>query len=174
MLSDLTYKVVAYGYMSQLNSDDVINWSLDMLDLDFTAPSLYILASIEKGAPFYEVEPYLEQSLKELGLKRKSGDNARISFCRFYVNETANQRNVRANVKTLSDICIQEDYADEIYDFYNLNFAWMDYEYDPNYPYNNYWEGATAKNIERICIEEAEKWLDKYEEQYEQTTTKTT
>lgn len=171
MLSDLTYKVVAYGYMSQLNSDDVINWALDMLDLNFTVPSLYILASIEKGSPFYDVEPYLEQALSELELKRKTDGEARVSFCRYYINEIANQKNVRANVKALSDICISEDYADEIYDFYNLNFAWMDFENDPNYPFNHYWDGATAKNIEQICIEEAEKWLDKFEEQYEQNPT---
>jgi len=171
LLSDLTYKVVTYGYMDQLNSDDVINWAMEMLDLGFSTPSLYIIASIEKGSSLYEVQPYLEQALNELGLKRKTGREALISYCRYYVNEIADQEKVRENVKTLCDICIRDDYAPEIYDFYNLNFAWMDYEYDPDYPFNHYWEGATAKNIRRICIKEAEKWLEKYEEQYEQNTT---
>ena len=80
LLSYLTYKVLAYGNMSQLNSDDVINWALDMLNLNFTVPSLYILASVEKGSPFYEVEPYIEQAFNELGLKRKTGSDALISF----------------------------------------------------------------------------------------------
>ena len=171
LLSELTYKVVAYGYMNRLNSDDVISWALDMLDLGFTAQSLYIIASISKGASLYEVEPYLKQSMLELGLKRKSGTDALISFCRYYVNEIDNLRNVRSNVKTLSEICVEENYAEDIYDFYKLNCAWIDYEYDPNYPFNHFWEGATAKNIERICIQEAEKWLDEYEERYEQNTT---
>jgi hypothetical protein len=156
-----------------LNSDDVINWALDMLDLDFTAPSLYILASIERGSSFYEIEPYLEQAIMELGLERKVEPNALISFCRYHVNEIANQKNIRANIKLLCNICIQEDYPNEIYDFYKLNFAWMDYEYDPNYPFNHYWEEATANNIQRICVEQAEIWLDKYVEQYKQNTTNT-
>ena len=167
VVSNITYKVLAYGEMSRLNSDEVINWSLDMLDLNFTAPSLYILASIKKGSPFYEVQAYLEQALNELGLKRKTGRDALVSFCRYYVNEIANQRNVRANIKILCEIYLNEDFADEIHDFYSLNYAWEDYEYDPSYPFNHYWEGASAKNIRRICIEEAEKWLEKYEEQYE-------
>ena len=168
MLSDLTYKVVAYGYVGRLNSDEVIDWALDMLDLNHTAPSLYILASIKGGSPFYEVQPYLEDAISELGLIRKSDDEALVSYCRYYVHLIANNQNVRENVKTLCDICIHEAYADEIYDFYSLHFAWMDYEYDPNYPYSHYWDGATAKNIKRICIEQAEKWLDQYKDQYEQ------
>lgn len=170
MLSNLTYKVVAHGYVSRLNSDEVIDWALDMLDLNYTAPSLYILASIEKGSPFYEVLPYLENAISELGLERKPENDALISYCRYYVNEIANHQNVRVNVKTLCDICNDEDLADEIYDYWNLHYAWMDYDYNPNYPFNHYWEGATAKNIERICIEQSEKWLDKYQEQYAQPT----
>lgn len=168
MLSNLTYKVVTYGSMSRLVADDAVNWASEMLDLEYSAPTLYILASIEKGTPFYEVEPYLKQSITELGLDQKRGVDALISNCRFYVNEIAEQRSIRTNVKTLCDICIEEDYADDIYDFYRLNFAWSDYEHDSNYPFNHYWEGANAKNIGRICIEEAEKWLEKYEHRYEQ------
>lgn len=173
MLSNLTYKVVAHGYVDWLNSDEVIDWALDMLDLNFTAPSLYILASIEKGCPFYEVTPYLEEAIIELDLKRKTEEEALLSYSRFYVNQIANQQNVRQNIKLLCELCIHEAYADVIYDFYNLHFAWMDYEYDLNYPYSHYWDGATAKNIKRICIEQSEKWLEKYENQYEQNTTNT-
>ena len=168
MLSNLTYKVVAYGHVDRLNSDEVIDWALDMLDLNFVAPSLYVLASIEKGSAFYEVQPYLEEAISELGLQRKTDDDALVSYSMFHVNEIANQKNVRANIKILCDICIAEDYANEIYDFYSLNFAWMDYDHDPNYPFNHYWEGATAKNIERICIEQSELWLEQYKKQYEQ------
>jgi hypothetical protein len=174
MLSNLTYKVVAYGYVDWLNSDEVIDWAFDMLDLNFTVPSLYIIASIEKSSPFYEVIPYLEDAINELGLKRKTEEEALVSYSRFYVNQIANQQHVRQNIKLLSELCIHEDYADQIYDFYNLHFAWMDYEYDPNYPFSHYWEGATAKNIERKCIEHSERWLAKYEEQYKQTEIKLT
>ncbi len=168
MLSELTYKVVVYGENDRLKSDDVIEWALDMLDLNFTVPSLYILASIEKGCSFYEVQPYLESALKELQLDRKEGKEALISYCSYYVRQISNNQNVRENIKILCDICIEEDYPSEIYDFYNLHFAWMDYEYDPNYPFNHYWEGATSKNIKRICIEQSEIWLEKYEKQFEQ------
>lgn len=172
MLSDLTYKVVAHGYVSSLNSDEVIDWALDMLDLNFTTSSLYILASIEKGSPFYEVLPYLEEAILELKLKRQIDDDALVSYSRYYVNQIAKDQNVRDNIKKLSNICIQEGYADEIFDFYSLNFAWMDYESDRDYSYSHYWEGATGTSIQRICIEQAELWLNKYKEQYKQANSR--
>lgn len=50
MISELTYKVI--GYVSRLISDDVIDWAQDMLSLNYTAPSLYTIASIPKKSPF--------------------------------------------------------------------------------------------------------------------------
>lgn len=166
MISELTYKVIGYGYVSRLISDDVIDWAQDMLSLNYTAPSLYTIASIPKKSPFYEVLPYLEKALNELGLSRKTDIEAWICYCRYYIYEIAQQENIRKNIKTLHEICIHEDYLDEIYDFYLLNNAWVDYEFDPEYPFNHYWRGATAKNISRICVKVAEEWLNKYESQW--------
>ncbi len=142
-----------------------------MLDLNYTAPSLYILASIDRGSSFYEVQPYWERALKELNLIAKEGEEALISYSSYYVRQISNDQNVRENVKFLCDLCIAKDYASEIYDFYNLHFTWMDFEYDPNYPYNHYWEGATSKNIKQICIDQSVLWLEKYKKQFEQNTT---
>ena len=173
MLSKYTYKVVGYGYVSRLTSDEVIDWALDMLDLNYIDNSLYILASISKGSPFYEVEPYLAKAIENLGLKRRENNEAILSYSRFYVNEIVNGNNIRLNIKTLSDITIHEGYIDELMVFYNLNFSWLDLEYDPNHQSSHYYEKVVnLSNIEKCCIMESKKWLELYLKSYVQNDCK--
>ncbi len=159
MLSKLTSKIIGFGYVNWLISKDVIEWAEEMIDLSYSDENLLILASIKKDSPFYEVEPYIEPALRALNLSRKEGKEAILCYASYYIREIANNKNVRQNVKELAEFCEYSDYMEEIYNFWNLHFAWWDFEYHSKTICQSYWKGATLENIEGICIDLSKKWL---------------
>lgn len=84
MISDLTYKVVAYSDLTNINGDDCIDWAIEMLELNYETPSLLILAGLTKPTNQFEVRDYLKKALSELKLDEKNGDNATLSYSSYY------------------------------------------------------------------------------------------
>lgn len=166
-LSPLTYKIVAFAELQYENSDEVIDWAMEMVDLGHDTESLFILAGISKPTTFYEVRRYWKDALRELGLEIKTGEAATLSYASYYVHQIAENKKVRDNLRKLYRFCLCMDYEKLVYDFHKLYWAWGDLECE-EYPYNYYWPDANLGNIEGIAIAEAKKWLEKYEDFYNQ------
>jgi len=164
-ISDLTYKVLAFSELVQVETMDCIDWALEMLDLGYHTSNLLRLSQCHKTNSYFEVKPILEKAAQELGLEIKVGENAILSYCSYYVKNIAKGFEVRQNLKYLSNLFIHRNDEDCIHDFFLLYNAWD--QIDENISrFNFYWEGANKNNIEAIVFAEAKKWLEKYKEHY--------
>tara|TARA_R110000796_G_scaffold185330_2_gene302099 strand:- start:187805 stop:188320 length:516 start_codon:yes stop_codon:yes gene_type:complete len=166
-ISQLTYKIVAFLEIQQVDTNESIDWAIEMMELGYESPTLYMLASFNKPTNYSEVINYVTDTVEELGLEMKSGDSATLSYTSYYVHQIAKGQRVRENLTELYKFCQMRDYEDLVYDFYLLYWAWVSLDYE-DHTYNHYWDGARKENIKTIVMDEAKKWLKKNKEHYEQ------
>jgi hypothetical protein len=166
MISDLTYKVVAYSDLTTVNGDDCVDWAIEMLQLGHDTPSLLILAGLTKPTNQFEVRDYLKRALTELELDEKTGDDATLSYSSYYITRIAKGKDVKRNLGMVYEFCQARDYEKIIYDFYLLYWAWDDLDYGNEY--QSYWPNADRSNIEQVVIETAKKWILVNEKRYAQ------
>ena len=166
-ISELTYKVVAFSEIQQVDTNDGIDWAIEMLELGYESRTLGMLASIKKPANDFEVIDYVKNAVEELGLKLRNGDDAILSYASYYVNQIVREENIRENLNKLYKFCKSKDYEDLVYDFYLLYWAWDDLDYEDT-GNNHYWDGARRNNIGRIVVDEAKKWVEKNRKRYAQ------
>lgn len=168
-ISELTYKIVAFSEIQQVDTNESIDWAIEMMELGYESPTLYMLASFNKPTNYFEVIDYVTDTVKELGLELKSGDDAVLSYASYYVYQIAKGQKVRENLTELYKFCQMRDYEDLVYDFYLLYWAWDDLDYEDN-EYNHYWDEARRANIEQIVVDEAKKWIEKNKKHYAQNS----
>jgi len=166
MISDLTYKVVAYSVDSSFNSDECVDWAIEMLGLGHETENLLILGGLSKPTNYFEATDYLRRALKELALKEKTGDEGIISYSKYYIHKIAKAENVKKNLNDIRLYCQTKEYEKSIFDFYLLYWAWDDLDYGNEY--QSYWPDADKSNIEQVVIEVAKKWVVENENHYEQ------
>jgi hypothetical protein len=166
-ISELTYKIVAFPEIQQVNTNESIDWAIEMISLGYESPTLFMLASFVKPTNYFEVIDYIKNSVKELGLKMKTGDEATISFASYYVHQIAKGKSIRENLTELYKFCQMRNYDDLIYNFYLLFWAWDDLDYE-DLEHNHYWDGARRSNMEQIVVAEARKWIEINKKYYAQ------
>lgn len=169
MISELTYKIVAFSEVPNFNSDDCVDWAIEMLTLGYESESLLILSSFSKPTNHFEIVSCLKNTLAELNLEEKKGEEAIISYSSYYIWKIANSVDIRNNLEMIYKFCQLKDYEGIIYDFYLLYWAWDQLDYDDS---NHYWEGANKSNIESIVKEVAVEWLNKNKKHYAQQCVK--
>jgi hypothetical protein len=166
MISDLTYKVVAISDLTNVNTDDCVDWAIEMLQAGHETPSLLILAGLSKPTNHFETKEYLRKALSELKLDEKTGDSATLSYSSYYITKIANGENVKTNLGRVYEFCKARDYEKVIFDFYLLYWAWGDLDYGNEY--QSYWPDADERNIERVVIETAQNWIRDNKKHYAQ------
>jgi hypothetical protein len=166
MISDLTFKVVAYSDLMTVNGDDCVDWAIEMLQLEHETPSLLILAGLAKPTNQFEVREYLKRALSELKLDEKTGNDATLSYCSYYILKISRGEEVKRNLGLVYEFCRARDYEKNIFDFYLLYWAWNDLDHGDEY--QHYWPDASRHNIKQIVIDIAEKWVVDNEKHYAQ------
>ena len=160
-ISPLTNKVIAYQEITDFNTDDCIDWAIEMIGLGFDNENIIMLAGLSKPTNYFETIKLLNNALAELGLQPKTGEDAIVSYCSTYISNIANGVAVRLNLNNVDNLCIALGYPLPIYDFYLLWWAWSDLDYDPD-AYPTYWGGASIDNIEQLVINYAKSWLKEH------------
>ena len=156
-ISELTYQILAYSELTEVNSNEAIDWASEMISLGYESPHLFMLASFTKPTNYFEVIDYVKKSVAELGFEMKEGRAALMSYATYYVIQISKETIIRSNLDILYRLYQQTDEEHSLHVFYLLSWAWDDLDYDPNY--THYWEGATRYNIAATVIKEAKKWL---------------
>lgn len=157
MLSSLTHKIVSYPVIANFNTDDCVDWAIEMISLGYESENILILAGLSKPPDYFEAIKYLNAALSELNLQSKSGNDGIVSYGHYLVSLISAGSSVRQSLAEITDISIDTDCRNILFDFRLLNWAWGDLEYGN--PYQHYWEGADINNIEQIAIDVARKWL---------------
>jgi len=164
-ISDLTYKIVALSEPQQFDTNDCIDWAVEMIELGYESPTLYMLASFYKPTNYAEVIDYVKEAVKELGLEMKTGKEAILSYASYYVHQIAKGEKVRENLNKLY-ACSQQEIREEdfLFDFCLLYWAWDDY--DDNYDHSPYWDKEEGENFEKVVIEKAKEWIEQNKKHY--------
>lgn len=161
IITDLTYKMIAYTAIKEFNTDECIDWALELVELGCESHNLLILAGLSKPTNYFETIDYLEKSFKELSIVPKENEDAIISYCFFYINEMSKGLHLKRNLALIYKFCMDHGYDKNVYDFYLLHWAWDDFMYGDD---THYWDGATKENIEDIVIKTSIDWIKEFKD----------
>jgi hypothetical protein len=164
IITDLTYKIVANSEISDFNTDDCVDWAIEMVGVGNETEHILILAGLTKPTNYFETIKYLKTALSECGLSEKTGEDGIASYAFYYIKQIANSINVRANLAKVFKYNIETNYDKSVYDFYLLYWAWGDFDWGNTT--QEYWPEATKDNIEKIVVDQAKKWISNNENRY--------
>jgi photosystem II stability/assembly factor-like uncharacterized protein len=162
--------VISEAKVAMAKANDVNRKLEELMELGYESLTLYMLSSFSKPANYFEIIKYVTETVDELGLTLKDGEEAILSYAGYYVYQIAKGHKVRENLTEIYTFCQSRNYEGLIYDFHLLHWAWDQLDYEDS-KFNHYWSGATRANIETIVIEESKKWLKKNEMHFAQSIT---
>jgi hypothetical protein len=146
----------------------VVDWAIDIIREGKETENVLILASFSNPIEKYEISPYVTAVLNELGLEELQCDDALIAQAHFLLYKILRNEAIRENLKSLSQLCINNNFEKRIMDFYLLNHGWRELE---EIGANYYFDGADLDNIEEVLKKAAKKWIDKYVYETEDSVT---
>jgi hypothetical protein len=146
----------------------VVDWAIDIIREGKETENVLILASFSNPIEKYEISPYVTAVLNELGLEELQCDDALIAQAHFLLYKILRNEAIRENLKSLSQLCINNNFEKRIMDFYLLNHGWRELE---EIGANYYFDGADLDNIEEVLKKAAKKWIDKYVYEKEDSVT---
>jgi hypothetical protein len=149
----------------------VVDWAIDIIREGKETENVLILASFSNPIEKYEISPYVTAVLNELGLEELQCDDALIAQAHFLLYKILRNEAIRENLKSLSQLCINNNFEKRIMDFYLLNHGWRELE---EIGVNYYFDGADLDNIEEVLKKAAKKWIDKYVYEKEDSGTEKT
>ncbi|MCH2078662.1 MAG: hypothetical protein MK180_17610 [Rhodobacteraceae bacterium] len=161
--SDLRYtsEVFARRFLDCGPDDALVAWAENMTLSGFNSDSLFILLGELEPFNKFEIDELLDRIQVELNLPNVSHREEALQIIatahvRRFVQGKTNSADV---LFAISELCIAEDYAKVIYDFYLLHFAADLLSVDePQY----YWPEAHRGNIEKIVHDYCVNWLEQH------------
>lgn len=154
----LTDYILSFSVSDTFNTNLIEEWTMGLINSGYESDSIYMLASFSKPIVYYEIESYLKKVFLELELEVKNKFEAEYSFLKYYINQIANSKSVRANLRLVSDFFYSFESDIIIRDFYLLNYAWEDLE---EFGISNYYNNVELNTIEKVVIEKAMLWIEK-------------
>lgn len=155
-----TKAILAFRSLERDIDEQWVDWAVSMMLQNYDTPHLNMLAGI--SPPFYQPEliPIADKALKELGLdwsdKEKAVRDYIVELLEKMLNGELSKKYVLGEIK---DIHVEEDFRDDLYDFYLLYYALDDLEISE---VQWYWKGADRKNIDGIITSVSMNWIQKY------------
>src|SRR5690606_27981897 len=107
----------------------------------------------------FEISPYVTNVLNDLGLEELDYRSAVIAETHYHLNEILNDREIRKNLQSLYQLCVDNDYESGLMTFYSIYHGWDELE---ELGVNYYSEGEDFDSIEEELKKEARKWIEKY------------
>lgn len=165
-MNPLPGKVIMFCGTSRGNANDCVDWAINAMCCGEDSPSLRILAGLTPPLSSFEVREYASKALRELEIEIPQGAEAISAYARDLVEEIVNSpETMQRNLRILCDMCIAEDYQEDIYDFYMLRWAFVDLQQEE---VQWYWDGADRSNIQELVLNRCRDWLAEYETKREQ------
>ncbi|MBB5034536.1 hypothetical protein [Prosthecobacter vanneervenii] len=156
-MHSLPGRVIMFCGTHRGEASDCVEWALEALCQGYDSPSLRILAGLIPPFTTFEVRDYAMKALRELDISIPVGAAAISAYAKDLVLEIVVQPSLMQEpLRLLCDLCIAEDYQQDLYDFYLLRWAYDDLQQEP---VQWYWNGADRSNIHQIILERCHAWL---------------
>ena len=113
---------------------------------------------IEKPYNQFELKELTNKVFNELNLDYTDQDRVVANYVTYLGKEVLQEkRELSKTLREINNLCIALDYDRRIYDFYSLYWAKEDLNYST---VQWYWNGAGRSNIDRICRDYFQNWVD--------------
>ena len=159
-----TYEILAWKHFNLAVDEKWIQWAVEMLIEGFETEHLIELAGILKPYNQHELCYLTDKVFKELNLDYLNQDKVMTDYITFLGKQVLKgKRDLLETLRILHDIFIENDLLDILTDFNYLYWAKEDLiRSEEQY----YWEGADRSNIDQICIQHFEDWINENEDKY--------
>lgn len=157
MATITTARILAEKALQGTCGQECIDWAVSMLEQGQDGRYLTMLAGMAPPLNHFEVADYRDRSLRELGIADIGDAEAVTAYAVEHLRiALAGEADLISTLSALKDLCIANDYQRNLYDFYELYFAYTDLqESDVQW----YWQGATRENIVSIIRRRAEEFV---------------
>lgn len=153
-----TYEILAWKHLNRSVDENWSAWAAEMMSAGFETEHLIELAGISKPYNQFELSELTDKVFEELELDTIDRAKIMSNYAAYLVKQVINdERKLFRTLELLKNLCIELDYDKKLYDFYSLFFAKDDLKYSE---VQWYWDGATKENIDQICIDYFDKWLE--------------
>jgi len=151
--------IQSHKALEHFDYSEAVNWAIDLIRQGNETDNVLMLASFSEPIDRIEISPYVTNVLNGLGLEELDYEDAVIAKTHFHLIEIINDKEVRENLRSLNQLCVDNGYESDLMSFYILNHAWDELA---ELGVNFYLEKSDLGNIESELKIEAEKWIDKY------------
>lgn len=160
--SKFTRLIQSHRGFDAFRYDCCVDWAIELLQKGIITDNVEMLASFSKPVNYWEIKHYVGNVLKDFNLEEFEGKKALASKAYFYIWSILNNEGIILHhLRTLCQMCIDDDYEESIYPFYLLKYSWEDLEdlgmscHYPNVTFNNFFE---------TVLNEANVWMKNFEE----------
>lgn len=151
--------IQSHKELEHFDYSKAVDWAIDLIQQGKETDNILMLASFSEPIDRFEIRPYVTNVLNDLGLEELDYKSAVIAETHYHLNEILNDREIRKNLRSLYQLCVDNDYESGLINFYLIYHGWDELE---EIGVNYYFEGADLDNIEEVLKKEAIKWIDKY------------
>ncbi|MCR8561217.1 hypothetical protein KXD93_26425 [Mucilaginibacter sp. BJC16-A38] len=154
-----TAEILAFKMLGRNVNRQWIDWAYSMLEAGFETENLIILAGEVEPYNQFELQSLADKVLKELDLKWDDREQVIRNYACYLVGQALDGKLQTLNVlSTLTEVCIDDGYESDLYDFFSLYYAYDDLLYSEN---QWYWAGATRENIDAMIRQYFVDWKAK-------------
>ena len=151
--------IQSHKELEHFDYSKAVDWAIDLIRQGKETDNVLMLASFSEPIGRFEISPYVTNVLNDFGLEELDYKSAMIAKTHYHLNEILNDREIRKNLQSLYQFCVDNDYELGLMTFYLIYHGWDELE---EIGVNYYFEGADLDNIEEVLKKEARKWIDKY------------
>ncbi|WP_162946810.1 hypothetical protein [Ruegeria sp. EL01] len=156
-----TSEIYARRFLDCGPDGSVVVWAENMTLSGFVSDSLFILLGEVEPFNKFEIDELLDRIQYELQIPKVSHkDEALEIIATAYVQRFIQGKTNSADaLYAISQLCIEQDHADAIYDFYLLHYAAVDLAIEDT---QYYWPDAHRGNIEKVIRNRCINWLEEH------------
>ena len=151
--------IQSHKELEHFDYSKAVDWAIDLIRQGKETDNVLMLASFSEPIDRFEIRPYVTNVLNDFRLEELDYKSAVIAKTHYNLNEILNDRQIRKNLQSLYQLCVDNNYESGLMNFYLIYYGWDELE---EIGVNYYFEGADLDNIEEILKKEARKWIDKY------------
>ncbi|MDG1476926.1 MAG: hypothetical protein P8Q14_07250 [Vicingaceae bacterium] len=151
--------IQSHKELEHYDYSNAVDWAIELIRQGKETKNVLMLASFSKPIDRIEISTYVTNVLNDLGLEELDYKSAMIAGTHYHLNEILNNREIRKNLRTLYQLCLDNDYELGLMTFYLIYHGWDELE---EMGVNYYSESANIENIEEELKKEARKWIEKY------------
>tara|TARA_R110000796_G_scaffold252557_1_gene387734 strand:+ start:128249 stop:128743 length:495 start_codon:yes stop_codon:yes gene_type:complete len=160
---DSTAEILIWKHFNKSVDEKWSFWAVDMMMAGFDTEHIVELAGISKPYNQFELGALTDRVFNELRIDFSDQQSLVIKYTTFLAKEVLmGRRDLLNSLRSLNQLFNKTEFDQIIQDFYLLYFAKEDLI---SSEIQWYWEGANRDNIDTICMEQFEKWLEKYGEE---------